>query len=446
MVEVRRVALPGVGVMHSFATADGVELAVVAHRTGSSDLVVRHGATTSATPSPCASMKTRRTRSPTCSAALASIESIAELDDLPGRADRLVHGRPRRCDRRTDPSASCRAVEGVALVAIVRGDHAHPAPNADFVVHAGDTLVAAGPAQGIDALFRALRDGDGLAERHRSDAGRESRRLMLQMMLRPRWVLALLLALGIAAAFAALGQWQVERAVVQATVESRPTEDVRPFAGLAVPDEPTEQSATGQLVEVSGTFVPGDTVIVEGRLNDGVAGLLAGRAPRGHGWPGGRPARRPRLGRRRAGRADRGRPVRHRHRPRRGRHGDRAIPAERGAGGPRRRRRPLRHDHRRCRAAHQPLERLRRPPGVLRLRDGGRADRRASTRSSSPPPEQSVELNWLNIFYAIEWVVFAGFAVYLWYRLVRDAVEREREEAAEAGEGRTEGAPRQADS
>ena len=63
---------------------------------------------------------------------------------------------------------------------------------------------------------------------------------MLQMMLRPRWVLALLLALGIAAAFAALGQWQVERAVVQATVEVRPTEDVRPFAGLAVPDEPTD--------------------------------------------------------------------------------------------------------------------------------------------------------------------------------------------------------------
>ena len=53
---------------------------------------------------------------------------------------------------------------------------------------------------------------------------------------------------------------------------------------------------------------------------------------------------------------------------------------------------------------------------------------------SSPPPEQSVELNWLNIFYAVEWVVFAGFAVYLWYRLVRDAVERERDEAGEAAE------------
>jgi surfeit locus 1 family protein len=43
-----------------------------------------------------------------------------------------------------------------------------------------------------------------------------------------------------------------------------------------------------------------------------------------------------------------------------------------------------------------------------------------------------VQFNWLNVFYAIEWVVFAGFAVFLWFRLVRDAFEREHEEAEEA--------------
>jgi surfeit locus 1 family protein len=36
------------------------------------------------------------------------------------------------------------------------------------------------------------------------------------------------------------------------------------------------------------------------------------------------------------------------------------------------------------------------------------------------------------VFYAIEWVVFAGFAVYLWYRLVKDQYEREMEDALEA--------------
>ena len=42
-------------------------------------------------------------------------------------------------------------------------------------------------------------------------------------------------------------------------------------------------------------------------------------------------------------------------------------------------------------------------------------------------PEREVTLNLLNVFYAIEWALFAGFAIYLWYRLVRDVVEREGE-------------------
>jgi cyanate permease len=37
----------------------------------------------------------------------------------------------------------------------------------------------------------------------------------------------------------------------------------------------------------------------------------------------------------------------------------------------------------------------------------------------------------LNIFYAIEWAVFAVFAFYIWWRMVRDAYEREQEEEAE---------------
>ena len=52
----------------------------------------------------------------------------------------------------------------------------------------------------------------------------------------------------------------------------------------------------------------------------------------------------------------------------------------------------------------------------------------ARRRSTRPPPSQEVSLNLLNIFYAIEWVIFAGFAIYLWYRLVRDVVEKEAEE------------------
>lgn len=163
MVEVRRVALPGVGVMHSFATADGVELAVVAHRTGTSDLVARRGRDERH----AMTLRLEEDEAHTLAELLGGtrvIESIVELDDLPGvpidwfsvdEDDAIV-------DR---PVGLVPAVEGVTLVALVRGDNAHPSPSAEFVVRAGDTLVAAGPAHGIEVLFRAARDGDGLAER-----------------------------------------------------------------------------------------------------------------------------------------------------------------------------------------------------------------------------------------------------------------------------------------
>ena len=37
------------------------------------------------------------------------------------------------------------------------------------------------------------------------------------------------------------------------------------------------------------------------------------------------------------------------------------------------------------------------------------------------PVPTDVQVNWLSAFYAIEWVLFCGFSVFLWWRLVRDA-------------------------
>ena len=45
----------------------------------------------------------------------------------------------------------------------------------------------------------------------------------------------------------------------------------------------------------------------------------------------------------------------------------------------------------------------------------------------APPPITEIGLNLLNVFYAVEWVIFAGFAIFLWYRLVKDAWELENE-------------------
>lgn len=256
---------------------------------------------------------------------------------------------------------------------------------------------------------------------------------MLQMMLRPRWVLALLAALAIAAGFALLGQWQLERAVEQSVVVERPTEQVRPFAEVALPDVPTEQAATGQRVEVAGSFVPGDTVVVEQRVNDGETGFwvvahfeVADAAPGGLpialGWAPDADAARDAMERFDDSLASAG--------------ADtvtvvgRFLPSEA----------PVVPDDdadpnamRTVAVAHlinvwadyddRPVyfgyvTAAEPAPGLEAI--------------ASPPPEVETELNWLNIFYAVEWVVFAGFAIFLWYRLVRDAVERERDEAQQA--------------
>ena len=43
------------------------------------------------------------------------------------------------------------------------------------------------------------------------------------------------------------------------------------------------------------------------------------------------------------------------------------------------------------------------------------------------PPEAGTQVNWLTLFYALEWALFAGFAVFLWWRLVEDARIREQQ-------------------
>jgi hypothetical protein len=47
-------------------------------------------------------------------------------------------------------------------------------------------------------------------------------------------------------------------------------------------------------------------------------------------------------------------------------------------------------------------------------------------RINLPPQEVGTTVNWLTLFYAVEWALFAGFAVFLWWRLVQDELVREQ--------------------
>jgi cytochrome oxidase assembly protein ShyY1 len=253
-------------------------------------------------------------------------------------------------------------------------------------------------------------------------------------MRRPRWIGALVLALAIAAIFAGLGQWQLERAVSSGQVDDRPTETVQPLSSVASPQQPVLAVEAAQRVSTRGIYEPADYGILADRLNGSRSGywVIAHLAVDEPGTPalavalGWAPDRQAAVAARDGLAAE----------PRAsepevvdGRYVDPDAPniddAESTPG--------------------EPYDLTTMSPAALvniwtALTDttdvyGGYVISSTAPEGldviDAPEPDRSVELNWLNIFYAAEWVIFAGFAVFLWYRLARDAWEREVEELEE---------------
>ena len=237
---------------------------------------------------------------------------------------------------------------------------------------------------------------------------------MWQIARRPKWIVALVAALLVAGVFAALGQWQLQRAIDDATVVERDTENPVALDSVATPQAATTTDSSGRMVTLSCSFVPGDDVVLTNR-----------RVPGGTGWW----------------------LIRHCATP----EGDslavamgwspqdfdplvipnptgnvvgRYVPSES----------PQQSDFRsgeRSAIAIAELVNLWTDPGPVY---GGYLVAQeappglVSIGTEAPPTER--QLNWLNLFYAAEWVIFAGFAIYLWYRLVKDEWLRELEATA----------------
>lgn len=239
---------------------------------------------------------------------------------------------------------------------------------------------------------------------------------MWRIARRPKWIAALLLALAVAGVFAALGQWQLERSIDAATVIERDTETAVPLESIAEPQQVMTSDASGRTVMVEGTWVEGDEVVVTGRESAGEPGdwvvrhLVTSSGASlavvvGYVAPG---ASIPDL------------PV-----------GEasltgRYVPSES----------PQQQDfeagERRVIAVAELINLW---SDVDTVYSGylATADAPAGlVEIAAPPPEADVELNLLNLFYAVEWVLFGGFAVYLWWRLVRDEYEKEQAALAEA--------------
>ena len=267
-----------------------------------------------------------------------------------------------------------------------------------------------------------------------------------EVMLRPWWLGMLAFALLVAAVFAWLGQWQLGRAIDTDPPPPGATEQVRPIADVTAPGEYLPEPLVGQRVAVAGTFVAGDFLVVSSRFNDGqegywVTGQLrvdpasaGGIAPTSLavaiGWAATREAADAAASALDATAASTAAAAT----------AERAVeltgrlisdegPVRPGTGQP-------------------ATEMTRMSPAALLgwwhdtdglnvyrpylVADGTDDLPAGLVAIDSPAPTEGSNVNWLNIFYAVEWAIFAGFAFYMWYRLAKDAWEKEVEALEEA--------------
>jgi cytochrome oxidase assembly protein ShyY1 len=253
---------------------------------------------------------------------------------------------------------------------------------------------------------------------------------VLKTALKPKWIAALVLALAISGVFVLLSQWQFSRSVADDAPPPTVTEKVKPLLDTFAPGQPLLGEDEGQMVTVTGHFDPTKQVIVQSRVEKGKTGFwvvtafVVDGAPKLKG----------------VGATD-----------------TIVIPVARGW---------IAHPDEgsappsgtidvtgRLLNAEGPIQSNNVPAGQVtalstaeltniwqtttyaafivsdsELANGVSVGAHAGDGNLVPitvtATDQDNKINWLNIFYAIEWVVFAGFAVFMWWRLLADEYRR----------------------
>lgn len=245
-------------------------------------------------------------------------------------------------------------------------------------------------------------------------------------MLRGRWIAVLCACLVVAGVFAFLGQWQLERAIDTDPVPTGVTEEVRPLTDVVGPGEYLPEPYVGQRVETEGTWVPGDFLVVSSRFNDGDEGYWVTGQLRvadrtsiavALGWAPDRESADAAAADLEANAAGTSAEIAGR------------VISDEGTTLPpsddpfaMNRMSPAMllgqwHDVEQLAVYRPYLASVEAPDGLVDI--------------ASPAPDELATVNWLNIFYALEWAVFAGFAFYIWYRLAKDRWQLEVEEFEE---------------
>lgn len=248
---------------------------------------------------------------------------------------------------------------------------------------------------------------------------------MLKTALKLKWIAALLGALLVATGFVALSGWQFGASSTEVAVKADETEVAVPFTKHYTPGIEMLSSKSDQIVTLSGEFVSGTDVLIKDRIDDDklgfwvVSAFEVDGAPHGEsiaiarGWqpedttPSTAPAGKITVT-------------------------GRLLPPEGSEANYDVRNKSLAtltsaqlsntwklHLYAGFIAAHELTQ------------DGAPVAQPGIDSIYVGPQPQDAQVNWLNIFYGVEWVVFAGFAFFLWYRMVRDDYQRDMDEVAE---------------
>lgn len=257
---------------------------------------------------------------------------------------------------------------------------------------------------------------------------------MWKTALKPRWIAGLVFAFLVSGVFVLLSQWQFGRSTTPEVPDNPATEQAQALTGTLQPGDFFPGSVADQMVTADGSYDPAKQVLVPDRLKNGQSGYwvvsafavtgapaLSGSAATAQTW----------------------------------------IPVARGwvaepddAGAPPSGAVKLTG---RLLPSESPLPATAPAPGqasavsvaelinywdvssypgfvaaTSEVVDGTDVSAAAVSGALLPleigpqPPAQQV--NWLNLFYSLEWVVFAGFALFIWWRLVKDDYRRDLEE------------------
>lgn len=161
MPRIEETSLPGVGIRFDFTADDGYRIGVVHHRSGRRELFV-------CAPGDPDAAFLNIALSDEDSHALAEVlggsRVIADLGDLQQRVkglaiDWLSVDPDTPYAERKIGDARIRTRTGVSVVAVIRGEEAHPAPGPDFRIEPSDVLVVVGTPEGIKTVDEILTAG-----------------------------------------------------------------------------------------------------------------------------------------------------------------------------------------------------------------------------------------------------------------------------------------------